>query len=411
MGWNAQELPLAKWLIDKTNTSTYRQGKLKGSKHPKVDSELLKIVGGRAELVRQAKILENIPEIGGKEYLYFHWIDRLADIEYIKYRVDVIPRLCKLIGITDARERQERAIKRVQQLKSFVSVNDLEAYCKVALEQLEKGNTKELSKIEDEDFFRCLEEMSRLEEPEWKRVFSARVFKTKRGVTPSKVFERIYQGMVIEVLRYSPRYEEGMSDDEILAVHGILTYSQTLEWKGNISYCLKNENDEMIESEIDTAGNCYGTVLNAQTLKHAVPISINGIEKIIVIENKANYESMKYDPQVLYIFCHGFFSPKEVAFLRELMNIAPQGVQCYHWGDMDYGGIQIFLYNEKNIFPELLSWKMDVDSYREALKKGNGIALSDAKRKKLEAMNAGKLEELKLCILENGVEIEQEMQL
>lgn len=373
MGWNAQELPLAKWLIDKTNTSTYRQGKLKGSKHPKVDSELLKIVGGRAELVRQAKILENIPEIGGKEYLYFHWIDRLADIEYIKYRVDVIPRLCKLIGITDARERQERAIKRVQQLKSFVNGKYLEAYCKVALEQLEKGNTKELSKIEDEDFMRCLEEMSQLEEPEWKRVFSARVFKTKRGVTPSKVFERIYQRMVIEVLRYSPRYEDGMSDDEILAVHGILTYSQTLE--------------------------------------HAVPISINGIEKIIVIENKTNYESMKYDPKVLYIFCHGFFSPKEVAFLRELMNIAPQGVQCYHWGDMDYGGIQIFLYNEKNIFPELFPWKMDVDSYREALKKGNGIALSDAKRKKLEAMDAGILEELKLCILENGVEIEQEMQL
>lgn len=331
MGWNEQELPLAKWLIDKTNTSTYRQGKLKGSKYPEVDSELLKNVGGRAELVRQAKILENIPEIGGKEYLYFHWIDRLADIEYIKYRVDVIPRLCKLIGITDARERQERAIKRVQQLKSFVSGNYLEAYCKVALEQLEKGNTKELSKIEDEDFMRCLEEMSQLEEPEWKRVFSARVFKTKHGITPSKVFEKFYQKKVIGVLRYSPRYEDGMSDDEILAVHGILTYSQTLEWKGSINYCLRNENDEMIESEIDTGGNYYG--------------------------------------------------------------------------------IQIFLYNEKNIFPELLPWKMDVDSYREALKKGNGIALSDAKRKKLEAVDAGILEELKLCILENGVEIEQEMQL
>ena len=93
MGWNAQELPLAKWLIDRTNTLTYRQGKLKGSKEPEVDSKLLEIVGGRAEMIRQAEILENIPEIGGKEYLYFDWRDMRADIKYIKYRVDVIPRL------------------------------------------------------------------------------------------------------------------------------------------------------------------------------------------------------------------------------------------------------------------------------------------------------------------------------
>ena len=54
---------------------------------------------------------------------------------------------------------------------------------------------------------------------------------------------------------------------------------------------------------------------------------------------------------------------------------------------------------------------MNADSYKEALEKGNGLALSDTKRKKLETVDAGKLEELKLCILENGVEIEQEMQL
>ena len=55
-------------------------------------------------------------------------------------------------------------------------------------------------------------------------------------------------------------------------------------------------------------------------------------------------------PKVLYIFCHGYFSPKEVRFLQMLMKTAPEEIQCYHWGDMDYGGIQIFLYNEKEYF-------------------------------------------------------------
>ena len=258
-------------------------------------------------------------------------------------------------------------------------------------------------------FLKCLKALADLKEPEWKRVFSSKVFEKKNDITPSKVFERIYQGAVIEALKYSPQYEEGMSDDEILAAHGILSYSQTLEWKGAVEYCMTDRNGTAIEKKIDTSLNYYGTVLNAQTLEHAVPNLQNSVEKIIVIENKANYESMEYDPKVLYIFCHGYFSPKEVRFLQMLMKTAPEKIQCYHWGDMDYGGIQIFLYNEKNIFPNLIPWKMDVPSYKAALENEKGIKLCSKKQKKLEALNAGKLEVLKQCILENKMEIEQEM--
>lgn len=52
---------------------------------------------------------------------------------------------------------------------------------------------------------------------------------------------------------------------------------------------------------------------------------------------------------------------------------------------------------------------MDAPSYKAALENGKGIKLSSGKQKKLEALNAGKLETLKQCILENKMEIEQEM--
>ena len=409
MEWNEENLPLAKWLIDKTNTKDYRIGNLSGMKHPKVDGNLLKTVGGRDELVRQAKVLERIPALGGEEYLHFDWREMNTDITRIDYRVEVIPGLCDLIGVIDPRERQLQAITRVCKLQEDVSGSCLFAYCNHVLEQLNKGNTKELSKAEDEEFLKCLKALADLKEPEWKRVFSSKVFEKKNDITPSKVFERIYQGAVIEALKYSPQYDEGMSDDEILAAHGILSYSQTLEWKGAVEYCMTDRNGTAIEKKIDTSLNYYGTVLNAQTLEHAVPNLRNSVEKIIVIENKANYESMEYDPKVLYIFCHGYFSPKEVRFLQMLMKTAPKEIQCYHWGDMDYGGIQIFLYNEKNIFPNLTPWKMDVISYEDALKNGKGIKLNSEKKKKLEALNAGQLEALKQCILESEMEIEQEM--
>ena len=409
MEYNEKNLPLAKWLIDKTNTKDYRIGNLLGMKHPKVDGDLLKIVGGRDELIRQAKVLERIPALGGEEYLHFDWREMNTDITRIDYRVEVIPGLCDLIGVIDPRERQLQAITRVCKLQEDVSGSCLFAYCNHVLEQLNKGNTKELSKAEDEEFLKCLKALADLKEPEWKRVFSSKVFEKKNDITPSKVFERIYQGAVIEALKYSPQYEEGMSDDEILAAHGILSYSQTLEWKGAVEYCMTDRNGTAIEKKIDTSLNYYGTVINAQTLEHAVPNLRNSVEKIIVIENKANYESMEYDPKVLYIFCHGYFSPKEIRFLQMLMKTAPNEIQCYHWGDMDYGGIQIFLYNEKNIFPNLTPWKMDVLSYEDALKNGKGIKLNSEKKKKLDALNAGQLEALKQCILESEMEIEQEM--
>lgn len=53
-----------------------------------------------------------------------------------------------------------------------------------------KGNTKELSKAEDEEFLKCLKALADLKEPEWKRVFSSKVFEKKMNITPSKVFER-----------------------------------------------------------------------------------------------------------------------------------------------------------------------------------------------------------------------------
>ena len=75
-----------------------------------------------------------------------------------------------------------------------------------------------------------------------------------------------------------------------------------------------------------------------------------------------------------------------------LMKTAPEEIQCYHWEIWITVGYRLFLYNEKNIFPNLIPWKMDVPSYKAALENEKGIKLCSKKQKKLEALNAGKLE-------------------
>lgn len=75
---------------------------------------------------------------------------------------------------------------------------------------------------------------------------------------------------------------------------------------------------------------------------------------------------------------------------------------------MDYGGIRIFQYLKQQLYPKVLPKLMDKETYESVISKGYGIKLEKDKRKKLEQLDAGVLEQLKQCILEKNLEVEQE---
>lgn len=281
------------------------------------------------------------------------------------------------------------------------------------LGRLEAG--KSVTEAEEDMRFKCINAITRIKEPVWERVFSAKVF------NDSKKFEKCYRQKMVSILtKYSPYYEkdmedydtEGEEDDakedkkksglEILKMHGIMSYAQTMEWKGPLSYRIDNT------CVIDTSKQIYGTIINTQTLEHASPVSLAGCKRIMTIENKANYESMQYDENTLYIFCHGYFTPKEVYFLKKLSLIVSKECEFLHWGDMDFGGISIFLFIKDRIFEKLMPYRMGVADFEEALKKDAGIPLKASTREKLQKKDAGLLAELKEAILESDKTIEQE---
>lgn len=401
---------LIQWLIELIDGQNYRAGKISGMKHPKVDGELLRILGGREELISQAKAIEKDAVLGRDGMIQFKWRDMDADIEVIHVSVDIMPELCKREGVEEPRARQLRYIGILREWKERTEGTWLSQYYKEEIEKLENGLCSQTiqSNLEDGNLYRCLDAILHLEEPVMKPVFSARVFRNmtlpKEKITPSKIFRKEYEGKVLGVLkRYSPASVEGMSDDEVLAAHGILSYAQTLEWKGTLIYQLDTG------EEIDSSMNLYGTILNSQTLEHAIPKELAGVKKVYIIENKANYENMQFEEEELYIFCHGFFSPKEVRFLKKIVEVATPGTQYYHWGDMDYGGIRIFQFNKEQVFPELKPYRMGREDYEAAIASGAGVAIEEEKRSKCEKMKAGELEELKACILEYGLEVEQEL--
>lgn len=385
---------LSQWLIEQNDTETYRAGKLAGKKHPKVDQKLIDAVGGMQNLIRQARMLEQDEAIGKSGMIQFRWRNLGSDISQIDYEVAAIPLLCRQLDVKDVREHQAELITRVQMWKNKVSECEwVENYYDTLLSRLTLG--KKVSEAEDEKLFLCLNAVAAQQEFIWERVFSARVFRN------SKTFQNEYKNSIVKILENSPYYEEGMDAEKLLAAHNIHSYAQTLEWKGCLGYRLDNGN------VVDTDENTYGTVINSQTMEHASVTDLFGCKRIMTIENKANYESMIFSEETLYIYCHGYFTPKEVRFLKKIPELADADCEFLHWGDMDYGGISIFQFIKKNVFPELKPYKMDRTAFEEALKDGAGIVLEHETRKKLEAKDAGLLEELKQVILETGKTIEQ----
>ena len=405
---------LSRYIIEKAECDSYRAGTRSKQWHIEADQKLLDAVGGRSVLLRQAGELEKLTGISGK--IIVKWKAVRTEIEKITVSPDAILLLCQVEQIEDPRERQLSQMELTENWKSRVAQADwLIPYYDHILERLNSGKlVKDVPGLEDPLFFLFLNKTAEERKPLYRRAFSAQVCTIWNGIaqtkqseskiTPTKRFEKIYQSTVLSVLKqYSPLYEEGMSDEELLTAHGILTYAQTLEFKGAVSYRIDDG------PAISTAAQIYGTMFNKQTLENAVPISIVGIRQIMTIENKANYEKMQFRPDTLYIFCHGFFSPPERKFLSKVVALAGTDTEYFHWGDMDYGGIRIFKFLQKNLFPKLKPWKMDVTDYKMALQLGASISLEADKREKFEHMDAGVLTPLKEAILKNGKEIEQEL--
>ncbi len=414
MGKTPIKHTLAGYIIKKTDTEGYRSGKLTGEKHLNKITEMMEFVGGRRKLIDQARFIENNTQAGRDGKIRINWIQVNSDIKKIDCDVSSIPEMCRLEGVEDSRAKQLRLIESVKQWKS--EVGDCDWICRYyddILGRLEAG--KSVTEADEDMRFKCINSITRIKEPVWERVFSAKVF------NDSKKFEKCYRQKMVSILtKYSPYYEkdmedydtEGEEDDakedkkksglEILKMHGIMSYAQTMEWKGPLSYRI---DDTCV---IDTSKQIYGTIINTQTLEHASPVSLAGCKKIMTIENKANYESMQYDENTLYIFCHGYFTPKEVHFLKKLSLIVSKECEFLHWGDMDFGGISIFLFIKDRIFEKLMPYRMGVADFEEALKKDAGIPLKASTKEKLEEKDAGLLTELKEAILESDKTIEQE---
>lgn len=346
---------------------------------------------GSKDLVSQAKSLEE------QGLLKIVWVKgfRNFDIDKVTYPLSNMNKFCEMAGREPRYITIVKQLKEAQEFYNKIKTPWIRKYLETeVIHSLERGRKDECPEKTILKY-KCLEQLDVLDTPMFKRVFS------NHYLNGSKVFENELQTFIIRIAKkYNDDIDEAMENSEVLNQLNIEEYAQELSIKGSLRI-------EIEHNQIDTKDFQYGLVLNTQTLKNVVIIDNPQVKKIVTIENKANFVAEPYEDGTIIVFSHGFFSPSEKTFLKNLYSkIKDQEVIYLHSSDLDYGGVRIFKYIKNNIFPDVKPYRMDIttfEKYKQYSEKITGSCLE-----KIKKCEEPLLQDVINTIIETGLVIEQE---
>ena len=324
-----------------------------------------------------------------------------TDIDAFYVRKEAIEDLYALIGETSSRSILKNVRETIIRLMERSSVDWLkDGYYRDMLTKVDRGT---LPKV-DCDFDRILNMVCANTEPVYMRIFSV------KSTGDSKKFEKEYKSPVCRIIaKYCPQDFEDCSDNDILRYFNILSYNTLCELKGPFTWALKGSEFLDFGSIFSSAGHYTGVIFNTDTLLDMSVIDFPGVRKIVTVENKANLYAAEYSDDTLYIYVHGFLSPLEAGICRQINEIAERhDIEIMHWGDLDYGGIKIYEFLKKNIFPSVKPFHMDEEAYLRYEQTSTGYPIKNTTLQKLTSVDVPDLNGLRDILLAKKVAYEQE---
>ncbi|ACM11448.1 type I Wadjet antiplasmid transformation system protein JetD [Bacillus paranthracis] len=323
--------------------------------------ELSKAYNDEMDYTNRLEINTALKDLIRKKIIEVKWEkweeNRIAEKVYLQY--DFIPQAYREAGIEPKIEKMNRILKVLEPL-AVHSWEWVRQWYKEVQQSFQNNKTARINLNDVKGYELLVKALSRLEGLEDsipKRTFSQLVF----GDT--KLFETTIQNRLLIIYkRYGDiEYE---SDKEYLESIGILENIQPVYIKGNVDIRVRGE-------KIALGSFPGGFGLMDETIKE-LEIQYVHDESIMLIENMTTYyEQIKKNNNILFIYTGGF-PKKNVQQLLKKLNIYLENhpVPVYHYGDLDYGGIQIFEYIKRSFFSGLEPYMMDVATYRQFVKYG-----------------------------------------
>ncbi|GAB4258811.1 Wadjet anti-phage system protein JetD domain-containing protein [Thermincola ferriacetica] len=230
-----------------------------------------------------------------------------------------------------------------------------------------------------------------------------RVF-SKRYLGSSKAFEQHVRRRLVGILR-TYFGGAGMEEEDLLAEVGLVRAASEVLVCGPLKMRLKDRT-------ADLAPFCYGTGLGTETIEAMEIVDCN-CRRVISVENKAVFRELVRagtDDQTLLVCLGGFAGPVKRGFLTKLYGFLGNTVEYYHWGDIDYGGMQIFCHLRRVCIPGLRPLLMDAATYGAFVHLGEKFEV--AYRTRLEGLLGQEdfacFHDVINIMLEHGCTLEQE---
>jgi len=239
----------------------------------------------------------------------------------------------------------------LQQVRSEWIKKYLEDIYTVISGKRDIGNKLPTDSDERADLLRALTFIDQIGTAEiLERVFSLQCF------GDSKRFEQKIKTRLLSILRKYLDVDDDTTDEELLKQIGIVKYPEQFEFCGSVSLEFKC-------GTVDFAPLYFGSSICLADLQRAVLTIAPGTQKILSIENRANYIyyiQTNKTAQELVIYHGGQYSPSKKLFFQMLAEAMPEQCTWYHWGDIDYGGFSMLARLRREIKPDILLYKMSV---------------------------------------------------
>lgn len=181
------------------------------------------------------------------------------------------------------------------------------------------------------------------------RVFSLQCF------GDSKRFEKVIRPRLVSVLFKYLDSAEDSTDEALLRQVGITKNPEQFDFCGSVSMVFES-------GTLDFSHLHYGCSVNIDDLQRGNLIISPQIDKVLSIENRANYIDYIYKQKSeneLIIFHGGQYSPAKRKFFEAIAIAMPSSSKWYHWGDIDYGGFSMLSRLRREIKYDVFPYRMD----------------------------------------------------
>lgn len=203
----------------------------------------------------------------------------------------------------------------------------------------------------------------------------------------SKWFERNIKSkllLILRALRKEAEDDAEIKDEDLLSEYGLSRWPEVYEFVGNLTAEIENSKGK--SQKVCFEYLAYGTYVDSLTIPHIVKLTANNVNKVIFVENKANYEWLKThrnnDELIIYHGGHyGLMKGRWFKLVYEAVKEQNPCAEFWHWSDIDWGGFNIFVRLRK-LVPELTPYKMDCATFNEFISKG-GKDFNESYGKKL----------------------------